>query len=119
MRLPYKLYLVAERLMIEHDELPSTTEEELDLIHETCLASWSQFTRDERVQLRARRGDTREVLNPTKIEYESDFGCYKRCSKSLPVDKYGEQFTVCAPIERKDENGNRVLPTVCGICRQT
>lgn len=70
MRVALKVYLAVERLMIEHDTLPTTTEEEECLIERVLLDAWSMLTREERRALRERVGATREETNPTKVIFE-------------------------------------------------
>lgn len=71
MRVALKVYLTVERLMIEHDQLETTSEEEMDLIHDTCLRAWDMLTDEERAELKKRDQPTREERNPTKIIFAS------------------------------------------------
>ncbi len=72
MRVALKVYLTVERLMIEHDELETTSEEEMDLIHDTCLRAWDLLMREERLELNSRAQPTREERNPTKIIFDGE-----------------------------------------------
>ena len=87
MRVALKVYLAVERLMIEHDTLPTTTEEEECLIERVLLDAWSMLTREE--------------TNPTKVIFEGDV--LYSATIPVPLRARAHEDLGSVPVKLSDE----------------